>query len=327
MALRSQGRHRAKSNGMNGLSAACVATLVVACGARTSQDIVGPVLLDASATDGVDASVQDAASDAAVSPEAGTCMSSTLSGALSGNIAGVPTKLNLFGSSVASGLPIVQASWSDLLAPSPDEALFAWGTGGPNGGPQQNAGALIVVPKPGTYSTFYCAASVDASSSPANVGHAISIKLTELSRLGQCPGTAVSGEVDVCLGGRAVGADCTEYFGVTGTVDGTEVRFRNLGGTVSAANVAGDFHASVTGNGGDGGVILFANARDGKLTGWLRLPDNASSNAGSVFCLSSAFVVAQSNGGYAVAFQSIGRLGPCPGTPVGGELGYCDRFE
>jgi len=319
---------RAKSNGgMNGVSAACVAALVVACGGRTSQETVGPVLLDASATDDVDASVEDASSDAAVSPEAGTCMSSTSSGALSGNIAGVPSKLNEFGGSGSSGFPIVQASWSDLVARSPDEAMLAWGTGGPDGGPQRNAGALIVAPNPGTDSTFYCAASVDASSSPANVGHAISIRLTDLSLLGQCPGTSVSGEVNVCLGGSDAGADCTQSFGVTGTVDGSEVRFRNLGGAISAANVAGDFQASVTGDGGEGGVILFANARDGKLTGWLRLPDNASSNAGSVFCLSSAFVVAQSNGGYAVAFQSIGRLGPCPGTPVGGELGYCRRFE
>jgi hypothetical protein len=105
-----------------------------------------------------------------------------------------------------------------------------------------------------------------------------------------------------------------------------EVRFRNLGGTISAGNVGGDFQASVKGDGSDGGVILFANARDGELRGWLRLPDNAPSNAGSVFCLSSAFVVGQPNGGFAVAFQSVGRLGPCPGTPVGGELGYCRSY-
>lgn len=321
-------RHRAKARGMNGLRVGCVAALVVACGGRTSQEIVAPAPVDASAPDDGDASVADAASDAAVSPEAGTCLSSTASGALSGNIADVPTRLNVLGDSVGVGLPVVQGSWSDLLARSPDEALLAWGTGGPDGGLQRDAGALIVAPTSGA-SMFYCAASVDANSSPANVGHAISIKLTDLSRLGECPGTSVSGEVDVCLGGSGVGPgpDCTQNFGVTGTVDGSEVRFRNLGGTISFASVAGDFHASVVGDGGDGGVILFANARDGKLKGWLRLPDNAASNAGSVFCLSSAFVLAQNNGAYSVAFQSIGRLGACPGTPIGGELGYCDRFQ
>jgi hypothetical protein len=221
----------------------------------------------------------------------------------------------------------VQDSWSDLLASPPDEALLAWGTGGPAGGPQQGAGALIVVPKPDIGSTFYCAAGVAASSSPASTGHAISIALTDLSVLGECPGTPVSGEVDVCLEGSDAGAGCTENFGVTGTVDGSEVRFRDLGGTISVGQGGDGFEASVMGDGGDGGVILFANARDGKLRGWLRLPDDAPSNAGSVFCLSGAFVVAQPNGGYAVAFQSVGRLGPCPGTPVAGELGYCYRFD
>lgn len=320
---------------MNGLSAACIAILLVGCGGKTRQDTIGPVLLDAGATADLDAgatadldaSAEDAASDAAGSPETGTCMPSTSTGAVSGNIAGVPTKLGLVDVGAVLGFPVVQASWSDLRALSPDEALLAWGTGGPEGGLQQRAGALIVVPKPGTPSTFYCAASVAANSSPADVGHAISISLTDLSLLGECPGTSVSGEIDVCLGGSHASTDCTPNFGVTGTVDGSEVRFTNLGGSMSAANVAGDFHASMMGDEGDGGVILFANAPDGKLTGWLRLPDNASSNAGSVFCLSNAFVVAQSNGGFAVAFQSIGRVGPCPGTLVGGELGYCDRFD
>jgi hypothetical protein len=318
---------------MRGFSVACVVSLAVACGGRSSHEVFGLVSVDAGGDDVVDASgsdvadAADAGSDVAVPLEAGTCTSGNSSGALSGNIAGVPTTLNLFGSSSATGVPIVQASWSVLRASSPDEVLLAWGTGGPDGGPQQGAGALIVVPKPGLGSTFYCAASVAANSSPADMGHAASIALTDLSVLGECPGTPVNGDVDICLEGSDAGAGCTEDFGVSGTVDGTDVRFRNLGGALSTADVGGDFHASVTGDGGDGGVILFANAQDGKLRGWLRLPDNASSNAGSVFCLSSAFVVGQPNGGYSVTFQSVGRLGSCPGTPIGGELGYCDRFD
>jgi hypothetical protein len=312
------------------LDTACVVGLVLACGGRANHDVSGQVPVSAGGGglgDGGRGEVPETAeagSGPAVSLQAGTCVSSS-SDTLSGNIDGVPTRLDLSGSRSADGFPDRQASWSDLRASSPDAALWVWGTGGPDGRPQQSAGALIEVPKAGMGSSFYCAASVAASSSPANIGRGISVLLTELSVLGECPGTRVSGEVDVCLGGSA-GADCTKDFSATGTVDGSEVRFRDLGGTLSYGSVGGAFEASVVGDGGDGGLILFANASDGKLKGWLRLPDNAPSNAGSVFCLSSAFVVADPQGGYSVAFQSVGRLGPCPGTPVGGELGYCDRL-
>jgi len=254
-------------------------------------------------------------------------MSGTLPGVVTGNIAGVATTLGGFNSISDTGLPVVHDSWLDLRSSSPDKVLLAWGTGGPDGGSQHSAGALVVVPKPGTGSTFYCATSVAASASPDDRGEAVSIALTDLSLLGECPGTKVSGEVDVCLDGSDTDPDCTEDFGVKGSVDGSEVRLKYLGGFSSAGYVDGEFSASVMGDDGDGGVILFDDPGDGELRGWLRVPDDAKSNAGSVFCLSGAFVAAQPSGGYAIAFRSVGRLGPCPGTPVAGELGYCHRFD
>lgn len=318
---------------MRGLSAGCGLGFLVACGGRASHDDVRPAPADAGGSGvvgagGIDAvDVAGAGADAAVSLEPGTCMSGTPAAMLSGNIAGVATTLDLVGNSSATGLPVVSGTWWDLRARSPDSALLAWGTGSPDGRPQQAAGALIVVPKPGKGSTFYCAASVAASSSPANVGHAASIALTELSVLGECPGAPASGEVEVCLDGSEAGGGCSEDFGVRGTIDGAELQLRQLGGITSVGNVGDEFQAWVMGDRGDGSVSLFANTGGRKLTGWLRLPNDAASNAGSVFCLSDASVVPQANDGYSITFRSVGRLGACPGVPVAGELGYCYRSD
>lgn len=317
---------------MRGLTAVCVVGLVVACGGKSSHDVLDPAPFEADGPDVVDAGgpdVVDAADDGSVEPvslDAGTCMSSTSSGVLSGNIAGVPTTVDTSRGGASIGFPVVQASWGDLRASSSDEALMAWGTGGPDGGAQESAGALIVVPKPGTGSTFYCAAGVAASASPTDTGHAISIALTDLSVLGECPGTRVSGKIEVCLDGTDSGTGCTERFGVSGTVDGSDVELRNVGGTVAIYNTA-DFRLSVVGDGNDRGVIVFGNPHGGDVKGWLRVPEDASANAGSVFCLSDALVVEQDDGGHAITFRSVGRLGSCPGTPVAGELGYCSRYR
>ena len=76
----------------------------------------------------------------------------------------------------------------------------------------------------------------------------------------------------------------------------------------------------------DEGELLFDTRSDGLVTGWLRVPNGASPNAGTVYCLADGRPTKIAEGAYSVTFDSVGRLGRCPGTSVDGQISLCQMY-
>jgi hypothetical protein len=230
------------------------------------------------------------------------------------------------------GFPVIQESWSILRATSAEEAVLAWGEGDRDGGVQHDAGAVIVVPNASSEgSTYYCAASVDAELTSDAAGSSAAIVLSELSQLGQCPGTPVPGGVVFCSAtpplDDAGAGPCAGGFGVSGTVEGLGLDIRNQGGSVSAGEDAlGNIRIDGVVEGNDEGVILLDTDSDGLVTGWLRVPNGSGPNAGTVYCLTDGRPTKLAEHVYSVPFDNVGRLGRCPGIPVDGQLGLCRMY-
>lgn len=129
------------------------------------------------------------------------------------------------------------------------------------------------------------------------------------------PGTAVSGNVLLCTddGADGGGGACAGGSGASGTVEGVVIDIRGLGGTVSLAPGSPSGVAEVIGSGSDQAAILVDSRADGTLAGWLGRPNGADPSSGTIYCLENGHATNLAN--HAVTFESIGRLGQCPGHP------------
>jgi hypothetical protein len=228
--------------------------------------------------------------------------------------------------SASSGSPMREGTWSTLRAASTDQVLLAWGQGVTGGGTPPDVGGVIVVPGASPSSAMvYCASDAepvagDAATSPLAV-------VSHLSFLGNCPGTPVSGSIRVCTAkGPAVdgGAQCYG-FGASGTVEGMDIGLGSQGGSVDRPTQGSDALFDFIASGNNQGGIVVSSAADGSATGWLRLPNGTGSTAGTIYCLANGQVASLGAGAYAVTFQTIGRLGQCPGaTPIAGQIDLCN---
>jgi hypothetical protein len=314
------------------------ATLTTACGGRPlrrADEVTDGASTEASdsapdrAFDDASDGVSDDTDGAADAPLA--CVPGQEGGPLVGSIDHRSIRLSVTGSA-SLGFPVLQSSWSILKAASSSQARLAWGQGDADGGLQHDAGALIVVPDempPGA--TYYCAARVEATATTSgDVEPAVELDLSELSELGRCPGSAVSGTVSVCIGtGRSGdgGVDGCPFdsFLVSGAIEGVAIDLGYLGGTVYAGDVGAGVGIAVVGSGNsnDAGVILLDSQMDGSVAGWIRIPNGDAPNAGVVYCLENGRARKEADQLYKVTFDSVGRLGTCPGTPVEGALAFC----
>lgn len=294
-----------------------------ACGQRTLTDVADP-RTDGSARAGTDGSADDGGTDGP--PALSACAPGVPTGPVTGTIG--DRSFTVDPTSLLDGWPVIQESWSILRAASADQALIAWGEGGPDGGTQSNAGAVLVLPDTSTLGpTYYCAARVEAKLTSDATDPQVAIALSQLSVLGQCPGAPVSGNVQLCTdkGPPTDGGDgvCAQGFGVSGTVDGITIDIRDLGGTVLAGAGTPGSIFEVIGSGHDDGLILVDSRADGSVSGWLRLPNDAGPNAGTIYCLAEGHLTALAAHVYSVTFQSYGRLGQCPGIPIDGKVNLC----
>lgn len=137
------------------------------------------------------------------------------------------------------------------------------------------------------------------------------------------PGTAVSGNVLLCTddGADGDGGACAGGSGVSGTVEGVVIDIRGLGGTVLLAPGSSSGVGEVIGSGSNQAAILVDSRADGTLAGWLRLPNGADSTSGTIYCLENGHAANFAKD--AVTFDSIGRLGQCPGIPIDGQVSLC----
>jgi hypothetical protein len=110
---------------------------------------------------------------------------------------------------------------------------------------------------------------------------------------------------------------------VSGAIEGVTIDLRNLGGTIYAGDVGAGVGIDVVGDGNDEGVILVDSQADGSVAGWMRIPNSDAPNAGVVYCLENGRARKDADHLYTVTFDSVGRLGACPGTPVEGSLAFC----
>jgi hypothetical protein len=304
-----------------------------ACGQRTLTDSlwasdgathVADARTDGSARAGTDGSTYGGTDGP---PAAPACVPGVPTGPVTGTIG--DRSFTLDPTSLSSdGWPVLQKSWSILRAASADQALIAWGESGPDGGTQSNAGAVLVLPETSTSgATYYCAARVEAELTSDPPDPKVAIALSQLSVLGQCPGAPVSGNVQLCTdqGPPMDGGDgaCAQGFGVSGTVDGIAIDIRNVGGTVLDGAGTPDSIFEVIGSDHDDGLILVESGADGSVSGWLRVPNDAGPNAGTIFCLAGGHLTALAAHVYSVTFQSYGRLGQCPGSSIGGMVNLC----
>ena len=275
-------------------------------------------------TDGT-TGIADAATDG---PAAATaCFPGAFTGRVTGTIG--DSSFTLDPTSLSNdGWPVVQESWSILRAAAGKQVVVAWGESGPDGGTQSNAGAVLLLPDASTSApTFYCAARVEAELTSPAPDLAVAITLSELSVLGQCPGAPVSGNVQVCTdrGPPTAGGDgaCAQGFGASGTVDGITIDIHSAGGVVLAGAGTPDSPFEVIGEGNADGLILVDSGADGSISGWLRVPNDAGPNAGTIFCLAEGHLTELAAHVYSVSFQSYSRLGQCPGSPIDGTVNLC----
>ena len=306
-----------------------------ACGQRTLTDTIrasdGATDVADARTDGSARAGTDGSADGGTDgpPAAPACVPGVATGPVTGTIGDRSFTFDLTSlSSTSDGWPVIQESWSILKAASADQALIAWGEGGPDGGTQSNAGAVLVLPDASTSGpTYYCAARVEAELASDGPDPQVAIALSQLSVLGQCPGAPVSGNLQLCTdrGPPTDGGDgvCAQGFGVSGTVDGITIDIGNLGGTVLGGAGTPDSLFEVIGSGNDNGLILVDSGADGSVSGWLRLPNDAGPNAGTIYCLAGGHLTALAAHVYSVTFQSYGRLGQCPGIPIDGKVNLC----
>jgi hypothetical protein len=247
---------------------------------------------------------------------------------VTGTIGGDSFTLNPESSSSAG--TSTQSGWSILRAASEDDALFTWGEGAPDGGSQSIAGGVLVLPHaspPGA--TYYCAAQVDAEPTSAAPSSKVAITLSQLSVLGQCSGAPqVSGDVQLCtdygpVTDGGVRSSCAQGFGVSGTIEGTVITIDHFSGTILTAAGSPPLQFNVIGAGSSEGAIVVDSHADGSATGWLRLPDGSDPNAGAIYCLGDGRATELAPFAYSVTFQTYGRLGQCPGTPIDGQVNLC----
>jgi hypothetical protein len=247
---------------------------------------------------------------------------------VSGTIGGESFTLNPESSS--SDGTINQSSWSILRAASEDDALFTWGGSGPDGGTQSIAGGVLVLPDaspPGA--TYYCAAQVDANPTSTAPSSKVALTLSQLSLLGQCSGAPqVSGDVQLCtdygpVTDGGVRSSCAQGLGVSGTIDGTVIDLGQFSGTTLTAAGSPPLQFNVIGAGSGGGAMVVDSHADGSATGWLRLPNGSGPNAGAIYCLGDGHATELAPFAYSVTFQTYGRLGQCPGTPIDGQVSLC----
>jgi hypothetical protein len=106
--------------------------------------------------------------------------------------------------------------------------------------------------------------------------------LTSLAKVGDCPGAAVSGSVEVCAGGFG-SPQCPEAVAITGTLDGQPVSESHAYASYGfAPDILGGQSGAMTFRSQDGGLL----ATDGQPTavsGLLIWPETGA-RAGSTLC-------------------------------------------
>jgi hypothetical protein len=191
---------------------------------------------------------------------------------------------------------------------------------------------LFRMPTPGSDGgEWFCAGSGNASFAEDG---SIDFSLSEITRLGACPGKPVSGSVTVCIGvpgsGTCSGVDRT----ITSTLAGASFAWsnplRDFSGNLSGpqAEIVGEFAVTPEIADGAGSKLLIEYGglaglvnSDGKVTGGVLGIGPGNPDAGAVYCIGGGTAVQQPDGRtYQFTLTSLSRLGTCAGTPVTGSI-------
>lgn len=193
-------------------------------------------------------------------------------------------------------------------------------------------GGLFRMPTPDSDSgQWFCAGSGTASFAPDG---SVDFSVSDITRLGACPGKPVSGSVAVCIGIPGSGACSGMDTAITSTLAGASFAWSDPLRNFSAGpldgpqtELAGEFSVPPETRDGVGSQMLIEYGglaglenSDGKVAGGVLRIGSGNPDAGAIYCIGGGTAAQPDGRTYQFTLTTLSRLGTCAGTPVTGSL-------